>query len=102
MRYIMHVTSRAVAGREADYNQWYDDIHAVEMCALPGVNSCTCFRELDMEGKETGLFIADYEVETGDPAALLQSVFAAAPSMRLTDSIDMESPRFTFLLPNKG
>lgn len=102
MRYVLHVTSRALAGREADYDRWYDDVHSVEMCALPGVLSCTRYQELDMTGAETGVFVADYEVETDDPAALLQGVFAAAPTMRLTDAIDPESPRFTFLKPMKA
>ncbi|KKW91886.1 MULTISPECIES: hypothetical protein [Sphingobium] len=99
MRYILHVTSRAVVGREAEYDRWYDEIHSVEMCRLPGILSCTRYRELDMTGTPTGLFVADYEVETDDPPALLESVFAAAPTMQLTDSIDMESPRFSFLKP---
>ena len=97
MRYILHVTSRAVSGREAEYDRWYDEVHSVEMCRLPGILSCTRYRELDMTGTETGVFIADYEVETDDPASLLNSVFAAAPTMQMTDSIDLESPRFTFL-----
>src|SRR6218665_1939949 len=102
MKYIMHVTSRAIPGREQEYDRWYDETHSVEMCALPGVLSCTRYTELDMAGVETGVFVADYEVETDDPAALLQSIFAAAPSMQLTDSIDLESPRFYFYKPSKG
>ena len=102
MRYILHVTSRAVPGREEDFDRWYDEFHAVEMCALPGIHSCTRYRELDMEGKETGVFIADYAVDTDSPPALLQSIFAAAPTMNLTDAIDMESPRFTFFQPCKA
>ncbi|MGF7150187.1 hypothetical protein FHS96_003845 [Sphingomonas zeicaulis] len=102
MRYILHVASRALDGREADYDRWYDQVHAVEMCALPGVLSCTRYRELDMAGQETGVFVADYSVETDDPAALLQSVFAAVPTMHLTDAIDPQSPCFTFLKPHKG
>ena len=97
MRYILHVTSRAVSGREAEYDRWYDEVHSAEMCRLPGILSCTRYRELDMTGTETGVFIADYEVETDNPASFLNSVFAAAPTMQMTDSIDLESPRFTFL-----
>ena len=99
MRYIMSVSSRAVPGREDDYNRWYDEIHRVEMCELPGILSCYRFRQLDMEGRETGEFIAQYEVETEDPAVLLESVFAAAPTMSLIDAIDPASARFTFLKP---
>lgn len=102
MRYILSVSSRAMPGREAEYNQWYDQIHMGEVCALPGFVSCERLRALDMEGKETGECIAHYTVETDDPAALLQSLFAATPAMRLTDAIDASSARFTFLQPHKG
>ena len=100
MRYVMHVTSRANPGRDEDYDRWYDEIHRVEMLELPGVLSCDRFRELDMEGKETGIFVAQYGVETDDPAALLQSIFAAAATMRLTDAIDATSARFSFFRPS--
>ena len=33
--------------------------------------------------------------------ALPQAVFATAPAMKLTDVIDMESPRFTFVKPHE-
>jgi hypothetical protein len=102
MRYILSVSSRAVEGRQADYDQWYDDIHMGEVTALPGFLSCTRFNALDMEGKETGECIAHYEVETDDPAALLQSLFTATPTMRLTDAIDPTSARFTFLKPHQA
>jgi len=102
MRYILSVSSRAVPGREDEFDAWYEDIHAPGVIALPGFLSCERFRQLDMEGKETGEFIAHYTVETDDPAALLQGLFAAAPRMRMTDAIDRESPRFTFLRPRDG
>jgi len=102
MRYILSVSSRAVPGREADYDEWYDNIHMGEVCALPGFVSCERFRALDMEGRATGECIAHYQVETDDPAALLQSLFAATPTMRLTDAIDASSASFTFLAPHKG
>lgn len=102
MRYILSVSSRAVEGRQADYDQWYDDVHVGEVCALPGFLSCERFRALDMEGKETGECISHFTVETDDPAALLQSLFAATPTMRLTDAIDPNSAQFSFLKPHKA
>ena len=71
--------------------------HVADMLALPGFLACDRYRQLDMEGRPTGVFVALYEVETDDPAALLQSVFAAVPTMRLTDAIDPDSAAFTFL-----
>lgn len=97
MRYILSVSSRAIAGREADYDQWYDGVHLGEVCTLPGFLSGERFHALDGEGRGTGEVVAHYSVETDNPAALLQSLFAATPTMRLTDAIDTSSVRFTFL-----
>ncbi|WP_235654804.1 DUF4286 family protein [Sphingobium yanoikuyae] len=98
----MSVKSRAKPGREDDYDHWYDEVHKADMLTLSGILSCDRYRELDMQGKETGECIAQYAVETDDPAALLQSVFAATPTMRMTEAIDLESPQFTFLRPHQG
>lgn len=95
--YLMEVLSRAQAGREGDYTAWYLRTHLADMGKLDGVKSGRLQQRLDVEGKSTGEFVAHYEVETDDTAAFLQSIFAATPSMELTDAIDMESVRFSFL-----
>ncbi|MBO9376219.1 hypothetical protein GG804_05530 [Sphingomonas histidinilytica] len=96
-RYKLHVSSRALPGREEDYDRWYAETHVADMLALPGFLACDRYRQLGMDGQPTGIFVALYEVETDDPAALLQSVFAAVPTMRLTDAIDPDSAAFSFL-----
>jgi hypothetical protein len=98
MRYLLEIASRALAGREAEYEAWYESTHVGEVLALPGFTACERFERLGKQGEVLEL-VALYEVETDDPAALLQSLFAAAPSMNLTDSIDMESVRFEVLRP---
>ena len=35
--YTLQVTSRALAGREEDYDRWYADVHMGEVLALPGL-----------------------------------------------------------------
>lgn len=99
MRYILEVASRAVVGRDAEYNSWYDQTHIGEVLQIDGFLAGERFQSLDMQGQPTGEYISHFEVETDDPAALLQKLFAATPTMNLTDTIDMASPRFTFLRP---
>ena len=41
------------------------------------------------------------QVEIYRRMAMLQAVFETAPAMKLTDAIDMESNRFTFLKPHE-
>jgi hypothetical protein len=54
-----------------DFNQWYDDVHAKEVLALPGVSSCRRFKLAsaqvmpgdDANGRQ---YLALYEVEVDD------------------------------------
>jgi hypothetical protein len=102
MRYILEISSRALPGREAEYDRWYGDVHVKDVLALPGFQSAERFRRLGGDGQETGEFVALYTVETDAPADLLQSLFAASATMQLTDSIDPVSPRFEFLAPDRA
>lgn len=102
MRYILQVSSRAMPGREADYDTWYEETHMGEVLALDGFVACERFRRTVPGQDGPAEFVANYEVETDDPGALLQSLFAAAPDMNLTDSIDPASARFEFLEPIGG
>ena len=79
-RHLLMVSSRALPGRESDYDRWYEEVHAGEVLALPGFVACERFRRLAEDGG-AGEFVALYEVETDDPPALLASLFAAVPTM---------------------
>lgn len=100
MRYIVEVSSSPLPGRDAEYDRWYGEVHVSEVLPLPGFQSVERFRRLSAGGQPTGEFVALYTVETNDPAGLLQSLFAAAPTMKLTNAMDPESPRFSILQPN--
>lgn len=102
MRYVLHVSSRALPGRDDDYEGWYGDVHVGEVLTVPGFVSCERFQQLGMDGQPTGEFIALYEVEADEPSALLNRLFEASATMRMTDAIDPASPRFTFLAPRGG
>jgi len=85
-------------GQDEAFNHWYDNTHVKDVLALAGFNACTRYvRETPGEAPE---YIALYEVETDDPSALLQSLFAAAPTMTVTDTIDTSSAGFQFLRPH--
>ena len=99
MRYILQVSSRAMPGRDADYDKWYEDTHMGDVLALDGFVGCERFRKPVQEQDGQFEYVAHYEVETDNPDALLQSLFAAAPDMTMTDAIDPASARFEFLEP---
>lgn len=98
MRYIFEVSSRAVAGREDEYNDWYSGTHIHEVLALPGFLSCERFKRNPVDGSPAD-FVALYEVEADDPILLFQSLIAAGPTMNLSDSLDQSSARFEILHP---
>lgn len=99
MRYQLQVTSKALPGREQEYDRWYDQVHMGEVLALPGFLSCRRYRKLAAGSAEEEAFVAVYDVETDDPNALLQLLFSESQNMQLTDAIDPASPRFEFHEP---
>ena len=69
---VFAVLSNATSGaNHDDFNQWYDDVHAKQVLALPGVKSCRRFKLApsqimpgdDAAGRQ---YLALYEVEVDD------------------------------------
>ena len=94
--YKMVVMSNPVAGREDEYNDWYQNIHLGELVALEGFQSARRFRLARslVEG-EAYPYLAIYEIETGDLDAVLQNLITVAESDQLTmsDAIDTARTR---------
>lgn len=91
-RYKMIVMSRPTQGREAEYNDWYQNVHLGELVALPGFRSARRFRHARnlVEG-ETYPYMSIYEIETDDIDAVLQHLRDTAERSGLTmsDSLDL-------------
>lgn len=98
MRFIMQVTSRAVVGREVAYRDWYKSYHLSDVLTLPGFKSATLDRQLGENENATRGFIARYEVEAETPAAAMQALGAAWPSMRHTEDTGADGTRVEFLV----
>lgn len=100
MRYVLQVASKALPGREEEYDRWYDEIHVHDVLGVPGFLACQRYRRFTPGNEEATDFVANYEVETDNPGALLESLIAASASMQMTDAIDSASVSFEFLLPH--
>lgn len=98
MRYLLEVSSRAKPGREAEYDRWYEATHVADILSLDGFHSCERFQRLAADGSAAE-FVSLFEVETDEPAALLQHMFEASAAFDLSDALDLSSPRFEFLKP---
>ena len=89
--YVMVVQSRAKAGRDAEYNEWYDRIHLADICALPGVKSGRRFEATPIAIGAAGLpYLSIFEIETDDPGAMMQEMGKRATSgvIRSSDALD--------------
>jgi hypothetical protein len=74
---------------EGDFNQWYDDVHAKQVLALPGVKSCRRFRLAPtqvMPGDDAmgRRYLALYEIEVDDWQAFADAQVQAFGEGRIT------------------
>ncbi len=70
-------------GREAEYNDWYREVHAPELCALPGFVGVRRYQRRDGAGappSEEGKrrYVAIYELEADDLTEPLGALRARA------------------------
>jgi hypothetical protein len=91
----MVVPSSAKAGRDDDYNEWYDNRHIHDICALPGVISGRRFDAVPEASLSPvpGRYLAIYEIETDDVGAVIAELGrrAAAGGIPQTDALDAAS-----------
>jgi hypothetical protein len=90
-KYIMVVQTQPAAGREEEYNAWYDNEHLADVCAIPGVTAGRRFQALPLSQGPEGLpYLAIYEVEADDPAAVLMELRrrSAAQEMKVSEALD--------------
>ncbi len=89
---MLIVCSNPVAGREDEYNAWYDEVHLPEVVALPGVASAQRFRQSSVGPRATCSYLAIFDLD-GDPAEVLDALNAGIRdgSIRMSDALDMSS-----------
>ncbi len=65
-----------VAGREEEFNRWYDEQHVPDLLAVPGFVSAQRFALTDATGRDKPgwSYLAFYELDTDDPDALMAEV----------------------------
>ena len=98
-KHLVIIRSSAVAGKEADFEAWYNNIHLGEVLALPGFISGQQFRSAP--GEPFSHF-ALFEIESDDIDATLSGLgneFASG-NMTLTDALDVNTtPEFLAYAP---
>jgi hypothetical protein len=75
MTSIFVVHTNPVAGREAEFNDWYDNRHLADVVAIPGFARARRYRLSDAQLAPLTdyTYVAVYEID-GDPAAALRAL----------------------------
>jgi hypothetical protein len=96
-KYTFVVMTNPTAGKEAEFNEWYNKQHIPDVLNVPGFVSGQRFRIADAQmGREAGKgykYLAIYEIETDDLAAVLKELRArgGTPEIVASDAIDMKN-----------
>jgi hypothetical protein len=89
-RYKYVVLSDPVAGREDEYNDWYDHQHLGDLLAIDGVESAQRFRLVSGPGDAPQTYLAIYDFDTDGPDAILAEVSKriGTPAMPISEALD--------------
>jgi hypothetical protein len=96
-KYTFVVMTNPTAGKEAEFNEWYNTHHIPDVLNVPGFVSAQRFRLADAqfggEASKTHKYLALYEIETDDIAGVLKELRArgGTPEIVPSDAIDMKN-----------
>jgi hypothetical protein len=86
-RYRLIMLSRAMPGRDEDYERWYDDTHIPEMLQVPGFVAAQRFRIVkNIVGQTDFPYCTIYEMEGDSPDAVTGAMFGAMQSGKVSMS----------------
>ena len=99
-RYVFVVFTEPVEGRDAEYNEWYSDVHIPDVLKLDGIVAARRYKLAPMDPPQEGhpLYLALYEIETDDlsqiPGAIKRAVEEGR--MPLSDALDRSKNRTSY------
>lgn len=90
------VFTEPVAGKESEYNAWYDQVHLRDVVACEGFVAAQRFRLGDAQlasnaSEVPGRYLAIYEIEADSLEAALEKLNAGSDTMELSDALDMDT-----------
>src|SRR5271155_6025172 len=103
-RAVLVVQSRpSDPSREREYNDWYDNVHLGEVCAIDGIVSARRFQLSDdqMNGanrdESARQYLAIYEISSDDVGATLRAITEARldGTLHMSDAIEVDPPPIT-------
>jgi hypothetical protein len=100
------VFSNPAAGRDAEFNDWYDYVHLGEVLEVPSFVAASRYRIAPSpEGAPRHQYLAVYEMDVADPAATLAELTARAGDglIAMSDSLasDVETRVYEVVTPRR-
>ena len=84
-RYKLVTQTRPVEGREAEYNEWFQNVHMRQVVALPGFRGAQRYRlARSLDPSPPAPYLAIYDIETTDIDAVLGGLLNASQRGLLT------------------
>ena len=94
------VMSNPVAGREDEYNDWYDNRHMDDVLSIPGFVRVQRFEDAASLSTESSGFkyLSIYEIDSDDIAETIGKLTAAAGTSRLpiSEALDTNVSAFVY------
>jgi hypothetical protein len=88
-KYLQVVLTSPTAGREDEFNEWYENVHVPQVLRMPGFLSGQRFRLVDSTPSDLPRYLAVYEIESDDIAETLETITATAPTRTKSGAIDI-------------
>ncbi len=97
------VLSNPVAGKDDEFNEWYDNVHVRDVLSIPGMMSAQRYALYETEiNRAAGItpthrYLCVYEMK-GDPDSIMGSVQEAVASgaMSIHEALDLETSLMSF------
>ena len=89
MKHVVVVLTEPTAGREAEYNDYYEKLHLDEVLATTGWRSAQRFKLTGEQGMKCPLpYLAIYEVEGGDAQSIITTLNATRGDRVQSDALN--------------
>ena len=84
-RYKMIALTRPQPGRDEEFNEWYQNVHLVELCSMPGVKGAQRYKvTAPLQGYDERPYLAVYDIECDDVRQTLGAIGAASAAGKMT------------------
>ena len=86
---LIAMTNPVSEARDAEFNRWYNEVHARDILSLPTVSSITRYRSVRQirphMGDPSHRYLAIYEMD--DPEAAVAALIERRPTFQMSDSL---------------